>query len=106
MTKGAAATHFDKYLLVNAMLKGHASLPVIQINEGNNLDLIVSLERAEAKEGTTGVEKNKSSERNASILQETATHLSDAFDIPLITMFNDKFKGRSSFASEMSITTR
>lgn len=106
MTKGAAATHYDKYLLVNAMLKGHAKLPAIRINEHNNQDLIVSLERAEAREALNGVEKNKSSERNQSILQQHATHMSDAFDIPLITMFNDKFKGTSSFGSEMSITAK
>lgn len=106
MTKGAAATHFDKYLLLNAMLRGHALLPAICINEHNNKDLIISLERTEAREGLTGVEKNKSSERNASILQQHATHLSDAFDIPIVTMFNDKFKGTSSFGHEMSIHTK
>jgi hypothetical protein len=103
MTKGAAATHYDKYLLLNAMLKGHVSLPKIMINESNNEDLIISLEHAEAREGTTGVEKNKSSERNSSILQQHATHYSDAFDIPIVTMFNDKFKGKTSFASEFKI---
>jgi hypothetical protein len=105
MSKGAAATHADKYLLINAMLKGNASLPKIQINEHNNKDLIFSLEHAEAREGRNGVEKNKSSERNASILQQHATHLSDAFDIPIITMFNDKFKGKNSFISEFKIKT-
>jgi hypothetical protein len=105
MSKGAAATHADKYLLINAMLKGNASLPKIQINEHNNKDLIFSLEHAEAREGRNGVEKNKSSERNASILQQHATHLSDAFDIPIITMFNDKFKGKNSFLSEFKIKT-
>jgi hypothetical protein len=105
MTRGAAATHFDKYLMLNAMLKGHDKLPSILINEHNNRDLIVSLERAEAREGNSGVEKNKSSERNQSILQQHATHYSDAFDIPLM-MFNDKFKGTTSFGSEMSITTK
>jgi hypothetical protein len=108
MTRGAAATHYDKYLLINAMLKGHGKLPVIRINEHNNQDLIVSLERAEARESINGngVEKNKSSERNQSILQQHATHMSDAFDIPLLSMFNDKFKGTNSFLSEFSITTK
>jgi len=108
MTRGAAATHYDKYLLINAMLKGHGKLPVIRINEHNNQDLIVSLERAEARESinSNGVEKNKSSERNQSILQQHATHMSDAFDIPLLSMFNDKFKGTNSFLSEFTITSK
>lgn len=107
MTKGAAATHFDKYLLLNAMLKGFRGLPRIRINEHNNADLIISLERAEAREGLngTGVEKSKNSERNKSILQQHATHLSDAFDIPIVTMYNDIFKGKKSFAGEFQIKT-
>lgn len=107
MTKGAAATHFDKYILINAMLKGYRGLPTIKINEHNNPDLIISIERAEAREGINGagVEKNKSSERNKSILQQHATHLSDAFDIPIVTMYNDIFKGKRSFANEFQIKT-
>lgn len=103
MTKGAAATHFDKYLLVNAMLKGHPKLPKIRINEHNNPDLIISLERAEAKESTNGVDKNKSSEKSKSILQQHATHYSDAFDVPIVTIYNAMFKGNNSFISEFSI---
>lgn len=105
MTKGAAATHYDKYLLINAMLKGYRGLPTIKINEHNNPDLIISIERAEAREGINGagVEKNKSSERNKSILQQHATHLSDAFDIPIVTMYNDTFKGKRSLVGEFQI---
>jgi len=107
MTRGAAATHFDKYLLINAMLKGYRGLPKIRINEHNNPDLIISIERAEAREGLngTGVEKSKNSERNKSILQQHATHLSDAFDIPIVTMYNDIFKGKKSYAGEFHIKT-
>lgn len=107
MTKGAAATHYDKYLLINSMLKGFRGLPKIKINEHNNPDLIISIERSEARESITGngVEKNKKDERNKSILQQHATHLSDAFDIPIVTMFNDIFKGKQSFAGEFRIKT-
>lgn len=94
MTRGAAATHYDKYLLINAMLKrSQRNLPSIHINEHNNPDLIIGLERAEAVEGMTGVQKNKKDERNAKMLQQHTTHLPDAFDIPLVSMFNDTFKG-------------
>lgn len=106
MSKASAASHFDKYLLINAMLKGYSGLPIIRINEHNNADLIISLERAEAREGLTeAVEKWKGSERNKSILQQHATHLSDAFDIPIVTMYNDIFKGKKSFAGEFKIKT-
>lgn len=107
MTRGAAATHFDKYLLINAMLKEHQTrLPKIRINEHNNPDLIISLERAEAKEGLTGaVEKDKRDERNALFPQQHATHLPDAFDIPIVTLYNQLFKGTNALLSESVIRT-
>jgi len=107
MTKGAAATHFDKYLLINAMLKERdGRLPTISINEHNNPDLIIALERSEAKEGLNGsVEKDKKDERNKLFPQQHATHLTDAFDIPIVTMFNDKFKGTNQHMSELKIIT-
>ncbi|MCD8529396.1 MAG: hypothetical protein LRY25_00950 [Flavobacterium sp.] len=104
MSRGAAATHYDKYLLFNAMLKeNQPNLPKIRINEGNNPDLIIALERTEAKESPAGVEKNKKDERNSSFPQQHATHLPDAFDIPIVTMYNDRFKGVASFANEYVI---
>jgi hypothetical protein len=104
MSRGAAATHYDKYLLFNAMLKEtQPNLPKIRINEGNNPDLIIALERTEAKESLAGVEKNKKDERNSAFPQQHATHLPDAFDIPIITMYNDKFRGVNQFAQEMRI---
>ena len=106
MTHGAAATHFDKYLLLNAMLKGNSRLPSIAINESNNEDLIIALERAEAVESTSGgVSKNKKDEKNKEFPQQHAPHLTDAFDIPIVTMFNDQFQGTNQFASEMRIRT-
>ena len=107
MSRGAAATHFDKYLLINAMLKrSNPRLPSIAINESNNEDLIIALERAEAIEGNTGgVSKNKKDERNKDFAQQHATHLTDAWDIPIVTMFNDIFQNRDQYLSETSIST-
>lgn len=105
MSRGAAATHFDKYLLINAMFKEHQTrLPKIRINEHNNPDLIIALERTEAKEGVTGaVEKDKKDERNVLFPQHHATHLTDAFDIPIVTMYNDLFKGINTRPGESEI---
>jgi hypothetical protein len=107
MTHGAAPTHTDKYLLANAMLKEHQTrLPKIRINEHNNPDLIIALERAEAKEALKGgVEKEKKDERNKLFPQQHATHLTDAFDVPIMTMFNDIFKGSNQLLSESRIQT-
>lgn len=97
LAKPVAATHAEKFLLINAGLKGtDRNLPIIRINEHNNPDLILALERAEAKEGNLGVEKNKSSEKNKSLPQEHATHYTDAFDHPYVALYNDRFTGRNS----------
>jgi len=104
MVKGVPSDHADRYLLNNAMLKESSSrLPVLRINEHNNPDLIIALERTEAKETPTGVGKNKKDERNSNFPQQHAPHLTDAFDAPIDTMYMDTFKGNNLFASESSI---
>ncbi len=87
------APHNDKYMLINMMLKGSSSrYPGIEINEQNNPDLIIGLERAEATEGPNGIQKVKKDERNASMKQEHTTHLPDAFDIPIYSLYKDLLK--------------
>lgn len=87
------AKHNDKYLLINTILKENTSrFPKLRINESNNKDLIISLERSEAKEGLNGIEKLKKDEKNLSIKQQHATHLSDAFDIPIHDIYNKLMK--------------
>jgi hypothetical protein len=49
------------------------------------------MQNAPAKEGRNGIEKNKSSERNALIPQEEATHLSDTADYNLTGIVRDPF---------------
>ncbi|WP_064967982.1 hypothetical protein [Tenacibaculum ovolyticum] len=89
-----AASHNAKYMLNNLMFKGSSNrFPSIEINEHNNKNLIISLERAEATEGKNGIQKLKKDERNASMKQEHTTHLSDAFDIPVWELFHDLLDG-------------
>ena len=105
MTRGIAPTHYDKYLLINAMLKEHHTrLPKIRINQPNNPDLVIALERTEAKEALThGVAKDKKEELNKLFPQQHATHLTDAFDIPIFAMFNDIFVQSNKLLSESQI---
>ncbi|RSC96055.1 hypothetical protein [Tenacibaculum singaporense] len=89
----AVAPHNDKYILINMMLKESSSrFKPIRINEQNCPDLTISLERAEAAEGKNGIQKVKKDERNASMKQQHTTHLSDAFDIPVYSLFKSKLK--------------
>lgn len=87
------APHNDKYLLINIMLKGTSSrYPAIEINEPNCPNLVIGLERAEAKEDKNGIQKVKKDERNSSMKQEHTTHLPDAFDIPLHAIYKGLLK--------------
>lgn len=90
----AAAPHNTKYTLINLMFKGSSRYPRITINEHNNPDLIISLERAEATDGKNGIQKVKKDEKNASLKQQHTTHLSDAFDIPIYDLFNHLLRQR------------
>jgi hypothetical protein len=106
MSKASAYNHYDKYLLLNAMLKENTrKLPKIRINESNNPDLIIALERSEAIDSNSGVDKSKKDEKNKSFPQQHATHLTDAFDTPLLRLYNDTFKGSNGFTSEFRIIT-
>lgn len=88
-----AARHDFKYRLINMMLaRFYKKLPKIVINEYNNKDLIISLERAEAGEDRNGIRKIKKDEKNESMNQKHTTHYSDAFDIPLVDLYQDKFR--------------
>lgn len=84
--------HNEKFVVVNYLLKqgGTQGLPKVGINKHNAYDLIVSLENAPAKEGKNGIEKDKRSERSKTLPQQHATHLSDAFDLPIYWRYKDK----------------
>lgn len=103
MAKPNTFTHHEKFLCINSILKGFNRLPPILINEHNNPDLIVALEHTEAREGQKGIEKNKNDERNKSFAQEHAPHLTDAFDHPIMSLFYNKYKGKSDFTGELLI---
>ena len=91
MSKGKPpARHNDKYILLNTLLKEtSSSYPKMTFNEPNNEDLIISIERAEAREGKNGIEKVKKDEKNQSMKQQHTTHLSDAWDMMVYEEYKD-----------------
>ena len=87
------APHNDKYILINMMFKGSRSrYPGIEINEENCPNLVIGLERSEAGESNNGIQKVKKDERNTSMKQEHTTHLPDAFDIPIWSIYKELLK--------------
>ena len=61
----------------------------VRFNSVNCNFLLISMQMAGTKEGRSGVEKDKSSERNDNVPDEEATDFSDAFDT-LIWGYNNK----------------
>jgi len=94
MTVGNNPSYMDKFRLINVMLRedGRKRLPKIRINSENCPNLIVSLERAEIIDTSSGLQKDKRPEQRKAVEQEHATHFSDTFDYPLFAMFNEQFK--------------
>jgi hypothetical protein len=100
-TDAVPMSQMDRYLLWNRVLKntidakkGKAvdpTLPLVEFNLDNCNETFVSMKNAPAKEGPTGIEKNKKSERNPMIPQEEATHLSDTADYQLTAIVKDPF---------------
>lgn len=100
-------TQQERYLLWNRVLRntsevkkgrvGDPLLPLVEFNLDNCPYTFVSMQNAPVKEGPTGIEKNKKSERNESIPQEEATHLSDTADYQLTSVINNPFGSMPKF---------
>jgi hypothetical protein len=108
---GRNASHDDKYLLINRILRNTADeihdpkLPLIQINKDSCKELIISMQQAPAKQGRQGMQKDKSSERKKDFPQEEATHFSDAFDMLIWGKYRMNMKSSGgSFAPNLVIS--
>lgn len=100
------AKHNDKYILINTLFKRSSSkYPHMTFNEPNNKDLLISIERSEAKEGINGIEKVKKDERNPTKKQQHTTHLSDAWDIGVYEAYKDILKDYKE-SWDMPLTTK
>lgn len=90
--------HRDKYVVMNAILKENdRRLPKWRINKDNCPNLIISISMAETEiKANSDFGKDKSSERDKSILPEHATHLSDTADYYLYWRWADTVQGFQS----------
>jgi len=77
---GRAPAHDTLFNDINNAFKNNCPAPIPVFNQINCADLITSMENAGVRQGKSGFEKDKSSERSSIIPPEHATHLSEAFD--------------------------
>lgn len=87
--------HALKYVVMNEILKEKDKrFPVWRINRHNCPNLIISISRAETEvKSNSEYNKDKSSERDANILPQHATHLSDTADYYLYWKYQSVLTG-------------
>jgi hypothetical protein len=85
-------SHEIKYKLwINLLSEEDPKYPAIRFNKSNCQELWISMTNAGAKQGIKAViQKDKSSERKKGFAQEHATHFSDAADILVVGMFQQR----------------
>jgi len=100
--KGMEPPQHDKYLLWGNILKGNnPRYPKVIINGKNCKFTIVSMNNTKVIEKSGKFEKDKSSERKKTMLQEEATHFGDAVDKRIWTKYGSILysTGGSTFVS-------
>lgn len=96
--KGMEPPQSDKYLLWGLVLREERKeLPLVRFNGDKCRYTLISMNNAMIKDVDGQLKKDKSSERKSSgILQEEATHFSDAADKILWTKFGKSIQGKKS----------
>ncbi|MDL2309440.1 hypothetical protein LJC53_07660, partial [Bacteroidales bacterium OttesenSCG-928-C03] len=96
MHKGMEPPQSDKYLLWGLVLREERDdLPLVRFNGDKCRYTLISMNNAMIKDVDGKLQKDKSSERKSSgILQEEATHFSDAADKILWCKFGNRIQKR------------
>ena len=84
--------HAMKHFVINKILEeNNPALPRVRINKMKCKDVIISIQAAPA---TGDFQKDKSSERDKTLPQEKATHLSDCFDNWIYPKYHHLIEGK------------
>lgn len=76
---GQAPGYDSRYEMINNALRGCADLPMPKFNSHNCEHLLISMENTMTRQGPSGFEIDKRSERDDNILPEHATHAQEAW---------------------------
>lgn len=94
---GQASEHHIRYELLNTLFKGGSnSLPVFKYNNDNCSEWAAVAMRTGIVQGAK-IKKDKSSEKNAAIPANEATHLTEAVDTLIMSDLIDKFRLMSDY---------
>jgi hypothetical protein len=103
---GKNPLHNLKFMLWELILsEADPRMPRFRINTENCRELLVSMQNAGViMGGPNEMKKDKSSERSKKILQQFATHLSDAIDAPIFGLFSQLLRNFGAVLPESTVT--
>jgi hypothetical protein len=88
--------YHERYLLWHRLLSQDPDMPRVNFNRNECRDLINSMLLAPARQGSKGIEKDKTSERRGGD-QVEATHFSDAGDTIISALFDQVITGSDGY---------
>jgi hypothetical protein len=103
---GKEPGHFTKYNFFGQLYGNKDSkIPEFKYNIDNNEDWFIASKSAQSRQGKTGFEKDKSSERDANCPPQHATHATEASDCLYIGKYRSKIKKSSGEFTDYSLMT-
>ena len=88
---GQAPGYGTRYEMFNNALRGCPELPMPRFNSNNCESLLISMENTMTRQGPSGFEIDKRSEKDPNILPEHATHAQEAWSTWYYGKFNDQW---------------
>ncbi len=102
---GRTPGHHTRYLLAHELLAElDPDLPRIRFNKHHCKQVLIAMQLTEMKEGPRGIEKNKASEKLASVPSEEAPHFTDTVDLHLLSIDTTLLKPGTDFSSFVMLT--
>lgn len=93
---GQAPGYESRYEMINNGLRGCPELPMPMFNQHNCESLLISMENTMTRQGPSGFEIDKRSERDSNIKPQHATHAQEAWSCWYYGKYSDQWNGRSS----------
>ena len=94
---GQAPTYETRFEMFNNALRGCPELPMPKFNRHNCESLLTSMENTMTRQGRTGFEIDKRSEKDPNILPEHATHPQEAWGTWFYGKFSNQWNSTESF---------
>ncbi len=94
---GQGPSYENRYEMFNNALRGCPELPMPKFNSHNCESLLISMENTMTRQGPSGFEIDKRSERDENILPEHATHAQEAWSTWYYGKFGEQWNAGESF---------